>query len=247
MKGPLDRLSPVLGVVPARFGSTRTPGKAVERIGGVPMVERVRRAVEASGACDRVIVATDDARVAVCVDDPNAVVLTGAASSGSERAAMAAASLGWTGAVINVQGDLPFLPSSYVARLAAMLAEGASIATLAAPLGGDPTVPEVVKIVVDDLGQALYFSRAPIPFGGPWLQHVGLYGFGPGVLPALAALAPSELRRSEDLEQLGWLSAGHRVRVGLVPEPVLGVDTPAQLQRARAIAEEAPHGTSVGS
>lgn len=224
----------VLAVIPARYASTRLPGKALAELGGVPMVVRVWDRVRRAEGIDRVLVATDDARVAAAVRAHGGdVVMTGPCVSGTDRVAEAARSRG-ARLVVNVQGDEPFIEPSDISRVAAAVTDAAPIATAAAPLTEGVEDPARVKVVCDDAGRALYFSRQPIPYGGPWRLHVGIYAFTAAALEAVAGLPPSPLERAERLEQLRWLEAGFRVRVVAVPNATLSIDTPEDLARARA-------------
>ncbi|MBN2798759.1 MAG: 3-deoxy-manno-octulosonate cytidylyltransferase [Deltaproteobacteria bacterium] len=220
-------------IIPARFDATRLPGKPLAELGGVPMVERVRRQASLARGIGGVWVATDDPRIAqVIVAGGGAVIRTGPHPSGTDRVAEAAESLSarW---ILNVQGDMPLLDPTYVEAVLARLQAGAPIATLAWRLSGDPADPSQVKVVCDGAGRALYFSRAPVPHGGPWRVHVGIYGFQREVLREVARLPVHPLERSERLEQLRWLAAGYEIRVDEVPVAVESVDTPAQLQALR--------------
>ena len=243
-------------VIPARHASTRLPGKPLLDIAGVPMIQRVVQQACASAASE-VLVATDDERIAAAVRDPRApdariAVLTDPElPSGTDRVAAVAAARGWPDSliVVNVQGDEPFLPPQLVDQAAAALAAdpGAAIATLATPIGshGEFVDPNVVKVVTDLNGRALYFSRAAIPvtrdvtrqtaeFSGA-LRHIGLYAYRVDALRRLVRLAPSPLETREQLEQLRALQNGMVIavaRASVAPEP--GIDTEADLQRARA-------------
>jgi 3-deoxy-manno-octulosonate cytidylyltransferase (CMP-KDO synthetase) len=246
-------------VIPARYASTRLPGKPLLDIGGRPMIQRVVERACASGA-EEVLVATDDARIAAAVHDPRdparqIVVMTDPdLPSGTDRVAAVAAVRGWADdtVVVNVQGDEPFLPGILVDQAAGLLAGDASagIATLAAPIGSleEFLDPNVVKVVAGQGGAALYFSRAPIPWsrdGAPAglasqrefagaLRHVGLYAYRVGTLRRITQLGPSALEQRERLEQLRALENGVRILVGLCREdPAPGVDTAADLERAR--------------
>jgi 3-deoxy-manno-octulosonate cytidylyltransferase (CMP-KDO synthetase) len=246
-------------VIPARYASTRLPGKPLLDIGGRPMIQRVVERACASGA-EEVLVATDDARIAAAVHDPRdparqIVVMTDPdLPSGTDRVAAVAAVRGWADdtVVVNVQGDEPFLPGILVDQAAGLLAgdPSAGIATLAAPIGSleEFLDPNVVKVVAGQGGAALYFSRAPIPWsrdGAPAglasqrefagaLRHVGLYAYRVGTLRRITQLGPSVLEQRERLEQLRALENGVRILVGLCREdPAPGVDTAADLERAR--------------
>ena len=246
-------------VIPARYASTRLPGKPLLDIGGRPMIQRVVERACASGA-EEVLVATDDARIAAAVHDPRdparqIVVMTDPdLPSGTDRVAAVAAARGWADdtVVVNVQGDEPFLPGILVDQAAGLLAgdSSAGIATLAAPIGSleEFLDPNVVKVVAAQGGAALYFSRAPIPWsrdGAPAglasqreyagaLRHVGLYAYRVGTLRRITQLGPSALEQRERLEQLRALENGVRILVGLcLEDPAPGVDTAADLERAR--------------
>ncbi len=224
----------VLAVIPARMASTRLPGKPLADLAGTPMVVRVWERVRCAEGIDRVLVATDDARIADVVRARGGeAVMTGVCVSGTDRVAEAARGRG-ARVVINVQGDEPFVEPADITRVAAAVSDGVPIATAAAPLLDGAEDPARVKVVCDDQGCALYFSRSPIPHGGPWRLHVGLYAFTAAALEAVAGLPPSPLERAERLEQLRWLAAGYRIRVVSVPSGPLSVDTPEDLAHARA-------------
>lgn len=246
-------------VVPARYASTRLPGKPLLDIGGRPMIQRVVERAAASGARE-VLVATDDLRIAHAVSDPRgraaaiAVMTDPALPSGTDRVAAVARARDWSDdtIVVNVQGDEPFLPPRLIDQVAQRLAADAtaSIATLATPIASleEFLDPNVVKVVVADDGGALYFSRAPIPWprdGAPAglasqseftgaLRHVGLYAYRVGALAHITALPPSTLEACEKLEQLRALQAGLRIVVDVCADPPgPGIDTPEDLARAR--------------
>jgi 3-deoxy-manno-octulosonate cytidylyltransferase (CMP-KDO synthetase) len=240
--------------IPARHGSTRLPGKPLRLIAGEPMIVHVARRAREAGA-DEVVVATDDARIAAAIEPLGIrVCMTSPEhASGTDRLAECARLCGWDEAriVVNLQGDEPLAPPAAI-RLAAetLAASGADIATLATPLGDTTELfdPNCVKLVRDARGDALYFSRAPIPWHrdafvrdritlppGPWLRHIGLYAYRVGRLQAFAAMPPGALERIESLEQLRVLEAGWRIAVALTPEPFpAGVDTEEDLQRVDA-------------
>jgi 3-deoxy-manno-octulosonate cytidylyltransferase (CMP-KDO synthetase) len=246
-------------VIPARYASTRLPGKPLLDIGGRPMIQRVVEQCCASRA-DQVVVATDDARIAAAVSIPfargNVLAVTTAADlpSGTDRVAATAAALEWDErtVVVNVQGDEPFMPPALIDQVADLLLadESAGIATLATPIGSleEFLDPNVVKVVSAKDGAALYFSRAPIPwtrdsaaegtasqreFGDAW-RHVGIYAYRVGTLRRMTGLPQSSLELRERLEQLRALQNGVRILVGscCVP-PGQGVDTEKDLWRAR--------------
>ncbi len=228
-----------VAIIPARMGSTRLPGKALAEIGGTPMVVRVWQAASRAVAVERVLVATDDPRVVHAIEAVGGeAVLTPKFSTGTDRVAHVAARVAPDATIINVQGDMPFLDPLHVDALVARLrcAPSVGIATLAVPLVGAAQDPALVKVVCREDQRALYFSREPIPRGGPYRRHIGVYAFRAAALRAIAALPPGHLERAEDLEQLRWLEAGFDIAVEMVEHAHPGVDTVEQLTQARALA-----------
>ncbi|MFG6137523.1 3-deoxy-manno-octulosonate cytidylyltransferase [Halomonas sp. B23F22_10] len=245
-----------IAVIPARFASTRLPGKPLLDIAGEPMVAHVWRRASASAA-GRVVVATDDARIRDAMTPLGAeVVMTrDDHPSGTDRLAEVADTLGLAddAVLVNVQGDEPLLPATLIDQVAARLMDdpGASIATLAEPIGDVETLfnPNVVKVVRALSGRALYFSRAPIPWDreafaarpelletDAWLRHIGLYAYRASFLDEYRHWAPSPLEQLEQLEQLRALHHGHAIQVALSREPhPAGVDTAEDLARVRQI------------
>ncbi|MBS1218218.1 MAG: kdsB [Proteobacteria bacterium] len=244
-------------VIPARYASSRFPGKPLADIGGKPMVVRVAERAAKSGAT-AVVVATDDARIATAVNDHGfeAMMTRSDHPSGTDRLAEVAATLRLTGPqiVVNVQGDEPLIAPALIRRVAENLAahRDAAIATAACRIrdARDMSNPHVVKVVLDDRGYALYFSRAPIPYardafargiralpaGLPALRHLGIYAYRCSFLRAYSRLRPAAIERAEALEQLRALAHGYRISVALTaagPHP--GVDTPADLRRLRRL------------
>lgn len=244
-------MSEFVVVIPARYASVRLPGKPLRTIGGRPMIEHVWRRGRESAALD-VVIATDDVRIAdVAKNFGASVCLTGAQHrSGTERLAEVAEQRGWPDEhiVVNLQGDEPAMPPGLIDQAAGLLADSdADIATLASPLlsQADFEDPNVVKVVRDDAGNALYFSRAAIPFARDAanrdiaresaLHHHGIYAYRCGVLRQLVASPPSRLELVEQLEQLRALSLGMTIRVGIpAVRPGRGVDTEADLAAAAA-------------
>lgn len=226
-----------VAVIPARFASTRFPGKLLADATGRPLILHVHDRVLRATSIDRVIVATDDERIAGAVRSAGgeAVMTSAAHPNGTSRVAEAAASLDCE-IVVNVQGDEPEIEPEAIDVAVRTLAEhpNTPVATLAAPLGPDvdPADPSVVKVVVDRGGHALYFSRAPIPChrdgGAGHLRHVGLYAYRLGFLPVYVGLPATPLEEAEKLEQLRILEHGHRIAVGLVASAPPGIDTEAQ-------------------
>lgn len=229
--------------IPARFSSTRFPGKALASLQGKPMIAHViERAL--SAGIGAVIVATDDQRIADAAVRAGAEVRMTAAhhSSGTERLAEAFACVDCD-IVINVQGDEPMIsPEAIRAVIGPLLQEPQlQMATLAEPLAPEQAEdPNTVKVVTDHHGHALYFSRAPIPYPrqtgvAGYLKHIGLYAYRRPFLLAYPTLAPSEAEQAEQLEQLRALHHGHAIAVTVGPFGTIGVDTPGDLARAEQL------------
>lgn len=232
-------------VIPARFASSRFPGKPLALLRGRPMVQHVVARARASGAFSAVLVATDDARIADAVRSFGGHVrLTSPdCASGTDRVAEVARAFPAVKAWVNVQGDEPLVAPRALATLAEALSdEAVEMATLVRPLEEEERGnPNVVKAVVALDGHALYFSRAEVPFSRegrpvPRWAHVGLYGYRRDVLGRLARLQPSPLEQVELLEQLRALENGIRIRCLQTEFRGVGVDTPADLARAEALA-----------
>ncbi|HBU29973.1 MAG TPA: 3-deoxy-manno-octulosonate cytidylyltransferase, partial [Thiobacillus sp.] len=215
-------------VIPARYASSRLPGKPLADIGGKPMVLRVLERALQAGA-ESVVVATDDVRVQQAVEAAGyrALMTSPEHQSGTERLVEVAETLGWPDdtLVVNVQGDEPLIDPLLIREAARQLVlhDDAVMATLAHPIHdhADFINPNVVKVVADEAGYALYFSRAPVPWPrdafahdrtrmpeGRWLRHIGIYGYRASALQAFSALAPGRLEQIESLEQLRALEAG---------------------------------------
>jgi 3-deoxy-manno-octulosonate cytidylyltransferase (CMP-KDO synthetase) len=246
-------------VIPARMASTRLPGKPLLLIGGRPMIAHVLERARESGAA-QVLVATDDASIvdAVTKVGGEAILTSSDHRSGTDRLAevVAARELPADTIVVNLQGDEPLLDGALIARVAKSLHErpAFALATLATPIptGAELFNPNVVKVVTDAAGRALYFSRAPIPWvrdafsadkiptelppDTPFLRHIGLYAYRAATLTRLAATAASPLELAESLEQLRALSIGLAIHVERVDAPPpAGVDTAEDLERVRAL------------
>jgi 3-deoxy-manno-octulosonate cytidylyltransferase (CMP-KDO synthetase) len=238
-------LGPVCVIIPARYGATRFPGKPLADLAGKPLIAHVVERARAARGVDVVAVATDDERIAAAARAAGAeAVLTGPARTGTDRVAEAARRLEPRPAVVvNLQGDEPLIePAAIEALVAAMSDPSVRMATLARPLTeGELLRPHVVKVVTGATGDALYFSRAPIPHrreGGesPLARaHVGIYAFREPFLQEFAVLEPGRLEGEEALEQLRALEHGHRIRVVQTRYGGFGVDTPEDLERARAL------------
>ncbi|MEA2648736.1 MAG: 3-deoxy-manno-octulosonate cytidylyltransferase synthetase, partial [Candidatus Binataceae bacterium] len=237
---------PVIAVIPARFDSTRLPGKALAEIGGVPMIVLVWRQTRQARSLQRVIVATDDERIARTIREAGgeAEMTATTHQSGTDRIAEVAARIK-AEIYLNVQGDQPFIaPADLDALAAPMIADPSlSMATLATPITDDEEWynPNKVKVVCDARGDALYFSRSPIPFardsGRPPMarRHIGVYGYRRDFLLAFAALEPGVLEQIEKMELLRALESGYRIRVVASVAPSLEVDTPEDLARANEV------------
>ena len=236
----------VVAIIPARYESTRLPGKPLADLDGQPMIQRVyERAARARGV-ERVLVATDDARIRDAVQRFGGdVVMTGREHrTGTDRIAEVARALD-AEVIVNVQGDLPLLdPAMVGAAVAPLLADGGlPMATISTPIRNrdEFTNPNVVKVVTDRDGYALFFSRSPLPHhrdGAPsgvlGHKHIGLYVYRRDFLLSFAQLAPTPLEQAEQLEQLRALEWGFRIRVTEVEAASIEVDTPRDLERARA-------------
>ncbi len=240
-------MADVLILIPARMASTRLPGKPLLDIAGEPMIVHVMRRAQAA-RLGEVVVATDSEVIAACVEKAGgrAVMTRADHASGSDRIfeALAVADTQRKSAIIvNVQADLPTIAPSDIAAAIAPLADPAvDIATVAAEItrAQERTDPNVVKLVGTPAGErrlrALYFTRAAAPAGeGPLYHHIGLYAFRRPALERFVALPPSPLEQREKLEQLRALEAGMRIDATIVDSVPLGVDTPADLERAREL------------
>jgi 3-deoxy-manno-octulosonate cytidylyltransferase (CMP-KDO synthetase) len=238
-----------LGVIPARLASTRLSRKPLQLLGGRPLIVRVAERASESGVLDRVVVATDSPEVmaAVTAAGFEAVLTAASHESGTDRVAEVAAMRAFHGydCVLNVQGDEPFVTSeALLGALERVIRDGDDIGTAAAPLELEAIAdPARVKVVFDQRGHALYFSRSPIPFwrdggavpAGLHWQHIGLYAFSRASLARWGRLAPTSLERSERLEQLRALEHGLTIGVARLTEPAEpGIDTPEDLRRAEA-------------
>ena len=256
----------VLIIIPARMASERLPGKPLADIAGEPMIVHVLRRATAAAA-GPVVVATDSEAIAACVEKAGgrAVMTRADHASGSDRIFEALESIdpeGRAGIIVNVHGDLPTLdPHDIHAALAPLADPAVDIATLAAEImrADERSNPNVVKVVGSPVAaiaredgrpalmrlRALYFTRATAPAGeGPLYHHIGLYAYRRAALARFVGLPRSALERREKLEQLRALEAGMRIDVAIVKSVLLGVDTPADLERARELIGRA-HGDSI--
>ncbi len=238
----------VLGVIPARLGSTRLPNKPLQLLAGEPLITRVIQRVMEQGVMQELVVATDSHMIAQVVERAGvrAVLTHDGHLSGTDRVAEAARRLEFAGfeVVANIQGDEPFLPREALAGAVERVAGGDDIGTAASPLAVEHAAdPARVKVVTDARGRALYFSRAVIPHRreptdpteGLYWQHVGLYVYTRAALERWVAAPPSPAELAERLEQLRALHCGLTIGVARLTEPALpGVDTPEDLRRAEA-------------
>lgn len=237
-----------IALIPARFASTRFPGKPLAMLGGKSVIQRVYEQV--SRVVDETYVATDDKRIYDAVEAfGGKVVMTRSDhKSGTDRIEEAAEKIGGDfDVVVNVQGDEPFIQASQIETVCHCFDDPTTqIATLGKPFGNDMDAignPNSPKIVVDKKGFALYFSRSIIPFvrgvdseewpsAYPFLKHLGLYAYRREVLREVTQLPQGVLEKAESLEQLRWLENGYKIRVGLTDIETVGIDTPADLERA---------------
>lgn len=238
----------IVGMIPARFASTRLPGKPLVDIHGKPMIQHVYERSKMASCLDRLIVATDDVRIleAVTGFGGECVLTRSDHASGTDRLAEAGALCGVapSDVVVNIQGDEPLVYPLMIEVLVAALLENVDkpMATLAYFSQDEREYldPNVVKVVVDGSWKALYFSRSPIPHrrdatGSPlrFLKHLGFYAYRLSFLKEFTLLPPSPLEQSEKLEQLRALEQGHPIQVALSPVESMGIDTPEDLERIR--------------
>jgi 3-deoxy-manno-octulosonate cytidylyltransferase (CMP-KDO synthetase) len=260
-----DPQQTAVAIIPARYASTRLPGKALLEIAGKPMILRVVERTLAARNVSRAIVATDDERILEVVRAAGfeAVMTTRSHQSGSDRLAEVAAALDGTEMIVNVQGDEPLISPLTIERAVDKLSndDEALIVTTSEAITeiNDVLSPDVVKVVTDGGGRALYFSRSPIPFPREavrkygtlkaalaeepsllklFRKHTGLYAYRRSFLLEYTGWPPSELERAEALEQLRALERGATIRVIETDEPSIGVDTAEDLERVRAKIKE---------
>lgn len=238
------------GIIPARYASTRFPGKPLVDIGGKPMIQRVYEQVRM--VLQDVYVATDDERIAetVATFKGNAIMTSDKHRSGTDRCYEAYLKTGNAyDVIINIQGDEPFIAPSQITTLMECFAdENTQIATLVKPISaGDPEGllfnPNSPKVVLDRNNYAMYFSRSPIPYlrgtdntqewtsKHNYLKHIGIYAYRTNVLKEITSLDPSILETAESLEQLRWLENGYKIKVGFTDIETVGIDTPEDLKK----------------
>ena len=239
-----------IGIIPARYASTRFPGKPLAMLGGKSVIQRVYEQVK--DVLDDVYVATDDRRIFdMVLSFGGKVVMTSSShQSGTDRIAEAIEKIGgdWD-VIVNVQGDEPFIQQEQVEAVCRCFEdESTQIATLGKPFATMEDVRNVnsPKIVVDNQGFAMYFSRSVIPFVRnveenewierfPFLKHIGVYAYRKEVLKNITKLPQSSLEKAESLEQLRWLQNGYKIKVGLTDIETVGIDTPEDLKRAEQL------------
>jgi 3-deoxy-manno-octulosonate cytidylyltransferase (CMP-KDO synthetase) len=228
----------VLAVIPARYASSRFPGKPLVDIAGKPMIRRIHEQVVTCTDIDKVLIATDDVRIQNAAEafGGHVAMTSPECPSGTDRVAQAIIEMD-ADYVVNVQGDQVILDIDALARLVQELKAGASMATIATKaLPEDKDDPNCVKVVCDLVGNALYFSRSPIPYArtvghATMLKHIGIYGFSRQTLLRFTSLEPSPLERTESLEQLRALENGIPIRVIIAQGEFYEINTPQDLER----------------
>lgn len=238
LTGPNESSRAVLGVIPARYGASRFPGKPLAMLWGKPMLQHVYERARAAEGLDELVIATDDDRIASAARGWGATVemTSPDCTSGTDRVAEVARRRPWAEVVLNLQGDEPELETGAVSRLVAAMRADASV-RMGTVAHHEPDLEamaseHVVKVVLDDAGFALYFSRADLAGasrGGPALRHAGVYAFRRDVLEAFSTWPPGRLELAERLEQLRAVERGVRIKVVLGERPFAGVDTPEQM------------------
>lgn len=223
----------ITGIIPARFASTRFPGKPLTLIDGRPMIQHVYEQCKKSRLLTDVIVATDDERIAQAVKSFGGkyIMTSPEHPSGTDRCAEAIQEID-TDSIINIQGDEPKIQPEQIDQVAKLLQSGAPIATLARQISNEMAENKhIVKVVKTIQGKALYFSRSTIPFDSDhgYLQHVGIYGFQKDILQKVAQLPVSSLENSEKLEQLRWLENGFEIYIDITHQENISIDTPEDL------------------
>ncbi|MEP7263270.1 MAG: 3-deoxy-manno-octulosonate cytidylyltransferase [Bacteroidota bacterium] len=241
----------ILGIIPSRFASTRFPGKPLVMINGVSMIQRVYNQAKKSSSLQKVIVATDDERIYNHVKEfGGEVVMTSTDHpSGTDRCAevLSNEKEKWD-AVINIQGDEPFIDPLQIDLLASLLQNNAMIATLVKKIISNEELlnPNTPKVVLDKNGNAVYFSRQPLPYYkgvemNDWIKmidyykHIGLYGYRSDILLQLTKLPVGTLEKAESLEQLRWLENGYAISTAVTDIETIAIDTPADLERLNAM------------
>jgi 3-deoxy-manno-octulosonate cytidylyltransferase (CMP-KDO synthetase) len=241
---------PILGIIPARYASTRFPGKPLVEIDGKTMIHRVYEQAVQATRLKKIVVATDDERIAEEVKKfgGECIMTSDRHRSGTDRCAEAVLKVyGNWDAVINIQGDEPFIQPEQIDLLAALFTDATvDIGTLVKKMSdpADLDNPNTMKVVLDADGNGLYFSRSPIPFvrgvgKENWLEkhlfykHIGIYGYRTNVLAELTKLEPGKLEIAESLEQLRWLENGYKIRTAFTTLETVSIDVPADLEKLK--------------
>lgn len=243
-----------IGIIPARYASTRFPGKPLALLGGKPMIQRVYEQVKET--VDRVCVATDDERIEAAVKafGGNVVMTSDQHRSGTDRCEEAYQKVDEPfDVIINIQGDEPFIHPEQIETIKHCFEdESVDIATLVKPFAADGDFestlfnPNSPKVVVNKRMEAMYFSRSIVPYirgkkYTEWLsahvfyKHIGMYAYRADVLKEITALPPSSLEIAESLEQLRWLENGYKIKVGITEQETIGIDTPEDLEKANLL------------
>jgi len=240
----------ILGIIPARYASTRFPAKPLADIGGKSMIERVYLQTTQSSKISKAVVATDDQRIFDHVRSFGGNVCMTSADhvSGTDRCFEALSKQAEKyDYVINIQGDEPFISPKQIDLLAALLDGQTELATLGKKLDDEESIknPNVVKLVKSIPGEALYFSRFPIPYlrnkvDHKFFKHIGMYAYRTDILEKITKLQVSSLEKAESLEQLRWLENGYRIKVAETDQETIGVDTPEGLDKAIAFLRNLP-------
>jgi 3-deoxy-manno-octulosonate cytidylyltransferase (CMP-KDO synthetase) len=241
-------LKTATGVIPARYHSTRFPGKALAPILGKPMIQWVHKGASQARLIERIVIATDDDRILKAAEGfgAEAVMTSARLRSGSERAAEVAQGLN-SKLIINIQGDEPLVTGKMIDLLVERLQdETVPMASLMAKVNDISMIHEehIVKVVVDEQDQALYFSRAPLPYQASdfFYQHVGIYGYKKEFLLQFARLKPTRLERVEKLEQLRALEHGFKIKMIEIPFPTLSVDMPQDIIKVEEFLKKKKNG-----
>lgn len=227
----------VIGIIPARYESTRFPGKPLVDISGKTLIQRTYENAKRCETLDLVVVATDDERIAAEIRSfgGEVVITSKECPTGTERIAEALMQIGDAEIVVNVQGDEPTLEPDVIAKVVQVLQEDPEsvMSTAVVKLKDEEkNDPHVVKCVMDKEGHALYFSRSPIPFSkSTYYKHLGIYGFRKDFLLHYSELEPTPLQQAEDLEQLKVLEHGYKIHVAIVESNAIGIDTPEDIEK----------------
>lgn len=243
----------IVGVIPSRYASSRLPGKPLLDIGGKPMIQRVYEQAAKSQSLQDVVVATDDSRIMDCVSNfgGKAMMTSPSHSNGTERCAEIATILE-ADYYVNIQGDEPFIHPEQIDQLCSILDGDTQIGTLVKEISDLDILddPSKMKVVLNSVNEAIYFSRSCVPFvrdheKSKWLdhhtfyKHIGIYAYRSGILREVTKLPPTSLEQAENLEQLRWIENGYRIKVAKTEFESTGIDTQTDLDKAN---EMASHG-----